>query len=86
MANGCTLYNAFTFSRSAYNSHYTAGGNVIATGGKITVGTPETLYKNELAYHHSGWDADVASDFLGKWYFTYTDDDSSAAALLWTSA
>ncbi len=76
VANGWTLYNALTFSRSAYNSNYTAGGVVIPTGGKITIDSPEVLYKNELAYRHSGWDAHIATDFLGKRYFTYTDDGS----------
>jgi iron complex outermembrane receptor protein len=76
LTNGWSLYNAATFSKSTYNSDYTAGGNVIPTGGKVVVDSPEFLYKNELAYTHHGFDFHVASDYLGKRYFTYTDDNS----------
>ena len=69
------LYNAITFSRSAYNSNYTAGGTVIPTGGKITVDSPEVLYKNELSYQRGGFEGHLTSDFLGKRYFTYTNDN-----------
>ncbi len=73
---GWTLYNSMTFSKSTYNSNYTAGGSVIPTGGKIVVDSPEFLYKNELSYTKKGFDAHIGSDFMGKRYFTYTDDNS----------
>lgn len=76
LANGWSLYNALTFSKSTYDSDYTAGGVVIPTGGKITVDSPEFLYKNELRYDHRGLNLHVGADFLGKRYFTYTDDNS----------
>jgi iron complex outermembrane receptor protein len=76
LPEGWALYNALTFSKSAYNSNYTTGGNVIDTGGKVTVDSPEVLYKNELSYTRKGFDAHIASDFMGKRYFTYTDDNS----------
>jgi iron complex outermembrane receptor protein len=74
--NGWSLYNAVTFSKSTYDSDYTAGGTVIPTGGKVVVDSPEFLYKNELSYTKHGFDAHIGSDFLGKRYFTYTDDNS----------
>ncbi len=74
--NGWSLYNAATFSKSTYNSDYTSGTTVIPTGGKIVVDSPEFLYKNELSYSKKGFDAHIGSDFLGKRYFTYTDDNS----------
>ena len=80
--NGWTLYNALTYSRSTYNDNYTAGGNVIATGGKVVVDSPEFLYKNELSYSHKGFDAHIDSDYQGKRYFTYTDDNSVGGRML----
>jgi iron complex outermembrane receptor protein len=76
------LYNAATFSRSTYNSNYTTNGQLILTGGKIAVDTPEFLYKNSLTYSHKGFDAHVASDYMSKRYFTYTDDNSVAGRFL----
>jgi iron complex outermembrane receptor protein len=73
---GWTFYNSLTFSKSTYDSNYTAGGTVIDTGGKITVDSPEFLYKNELSYSKKGFDAHIGSDYMGKRYFTYTNDSS----------
>jgi iron complex outermembrane receptor protein len=76
LENGWSLYNAVTFSKSTYDSNYTSGGTVFDTGGKIVVDSPEFLYKNGLAYTKRGFDAHIGSDFLGKRYFTYSDDNS----------
>ena len=76
LSNGWSLYNALTFSKSTYDSDYTAGGVNIPTGGKVTVDSPEFLYKNELAYDHRGFNFHIGADYLGKRYFTYTDDNS----------
>lgn len=74
--DGWSLYNAVTFSRSTYDSNYTAGGTVILTGGKIVVDTPQFLYKNNLTYAHKGLDAHIGADYFSRRYFTYTDDNS----------
>ncbi len=73
--NGWSLYNAVTFSRSTYDSNYTAGGNIIQTGGKIVVDSPQFLYKTNLTYAHKGLDAHIGADYFSKRYFTYTDDN-----------
>ena len=57
--SGWSLYNAITLNKSGHNSHDTIYGaatkaypngvpTVIPTGGKVTVDSPEVLYKNEL--------------------------------------
>ncbi len=70
------LYNAVTFSRSTYDSDYSSNGVVVPTGGKVVVDAPEFLYKNELSYNRNNFEAHIDSDFMGKRYFTYTDDNS----------
>ena len=52
---------------------------MIPTGGKITVDSPEVLYKNELSYRRGAFEAHVDSDTLTKRYFTYTNDNSVPA-------
>ena len=74
--DGWSLYNAVTFSRSTYDSNYTAGGNLVLTGGKIVVDTPQFLYKTNLTYAHKGLDAHIGADYFSKRYFTYTNDNS----------
>jgi len=82
LPEGWSLYNALTFSKSTYDSNYTSNGTVIATGGKLAVDSPEVLYKNELSYAHKGFDAHIDSDYMGKRYFTYTDDNSVGGRML----
>lgn len=82
LGNSWVLYNGATFSRSTYNSNYTTNGKLILTGGKIAVDSPEFLYKNSLTYSHKGFDAHIASDYMSKRYFTYTDDNSVAGRFL----
>jgi len=77
-----SFYNALTFSKSTYDSDYTAGGANVATGGKIAVDSPEVLYKNALTYSHHGFDAHIGSDYMGKRYFTYTNDNSVSGRML----
>ena len=78
-----TLYNALTFSKSTYDSNYNSSPtSVVLTGGKIAVDTPEFLYKNALTYTKRGFDAHIGSDYMGKRYFTYTNDNSVGGRML----
>lgn len=74
--HGWSLYNALTYSRSTYDSDYTANGVNVPTGGKINVDSPQVLYKNELAYRNGAFEGHIGSDIMGKRYFTYTNDNS----------
>jgi iron complex outermembrane receptor protein len=72
-----TLYNAITFSKSTYDSNFTSGGVNYDTAGKVGVDSPEVLYKNELSYSGlKGFDIHIDSDYMGKRYFTYSNDGS----------
>lgn len=80
--SGWTLYNGLTLLKEAYDSNYNVAGSTgavttIDTAGKVAVDSPEFLYKNELSYASSkGFDAHIDSDYMGKRYFTYTNDNS----------
>ena len=84
---GWTFYNGVTFSKSSYDTNYNitnGAGTVttIQTGGKIAVDAPEMLYKNELSYTKKGFDIHMSSDYMGKRYFTYTNDNSVGGRFL----
>jgi iron complex outermembrane receptor protein len=79
--DGWSFYNAITYSKSTYDSNYnvTNSSNVVTTiltGGKVTVDSPQTLYKNELSYSKKGFDVHMGADFMGQRFFTYSNDNS----------
>jgi iron complex outermembrane receptor protein len=81
LSRGFSLYNAVTYSKSTYDSNYdttssSGSVNVIPTGGKVTVDSPQFLYKDELEYNYHSFNAHIGADYMGKRYFTYTDDNS----------
>jgi iron complex outermembrane receptor protein len=78
---GFSIYNAITWSKSTYDSNYTTTSStgtqtVVPTGGKVSVDSPQVLYKDELEYNHRGFNAHIGADYMGKRYFTYIDDNS----------
>jgi iron complex outermembrane receptor protein len=80
--SGWSLYNALTLNKSAYDSNYNVTNSsgvvtTIETAGKIAVDSPEFLYKNELQYATpKNIEIHIASDYMSKRYFTYTNDNS----------
>ena len=78
-----TLYNAITYSKSTYDSDYTSGGTTYDTAGKVGVDSPQVLYKNSLSYNGlKGFEAHIDSDYMGKRYFTYSNDGSVGGRFL----
>ena len=77
-----TLYNGGTWNKSTYDQDVvfynpsTQSNSSYATKGKITVDTPEGLYKTSLDWHRSGAFAHFGADYLSTRYFTYTNDGS----------
>jgi iron complex outermembrane receptor protein len=75
-----SLYNGGTWSKSSYDSNVvfydpaTKANSSYATQGKITVDTPEYLYKGSLDWHKSGGFAHLGGDYMGYRFFTYTND------------
>ena len=87
-----TLYNAATWNRSTYDSNvltaqgaclYTdSNGHCLSIQGKITVDTPEGLYKSSLDYNKHGLTGHIGADYLSTRYFTYTNDGSVGGRFL----
>jgi iron complex outermembrane recepter protein len=87
-----TFYNAATWNKSTYDSNVTkADGSCLYTDGtgaclsikdKITVDTPEALYKTSLDWRKSGGFLHFGGEYMSKRYFTYTDDGSVGGRFL----
>jgi len=76
-----SFYNAVTWSKSTYDSdvvttNSSGVASTILTKGKVTVDSPEFLYKDELEYNTHGFNAHIGADYMGRRYFTYTNDNS----------
>lgn len=87
-----TLYNAVTWNKSTYDKNVTktdgsclysdALGACMSIKGKITVDSPEGLYKTSLDYRKSGFFGTIAADYMSTRYFTYTNDGSVGGRFL----
>ena len=81
-----TFYNALTWNKSTYDKNVTkADGSCLYTDStgaclsikdKITVDSPEFLYKTALDWKKSGAFAHFGADYMSTRYFTYTNDGS----------
>lgn len=82
------FYNGGTWSKSAYDQDVvfynpsTGANSSYATKGKITVDTPEYLYKTALDWHKSGAFAHFGGEYMANRYFTYTNDGSVGGRFL----
>jgi iron complex outermembrane receptor protein len=72
-------YNGATWNRATYDKDVIASGVRYDTKGKVTVDTPEYLFKTDLAWHDDAWFAHVGGAYTGKRYYTYTNDNDAAA-------
>ncbi len=87
-----TFYNAGTWNKSTYDSNVTkadgsclytdSSGACLTIKGKITVDSPEGLYKTSLDWRRSGAFLHLGGEYMSKRYFTYTDDGSVGGRFL----
>jgi iron complex outermembrane receptor protein len=87
-----TLYNGATWNKSTYDKNVTAAdgsciytdptGACLSIKGKITVDSPEALYKTSLDWRKSGTFVHIGADYMSTRYFTYTNDGSVAGRFL----
>jgi iron complex outermembrane receptor protein len=73
---GFNWYNGLSYNRSTYNSNVQNGTVLEMTQGKTVVDTPDLTWKTQLGYHRDGFFGTVNGTFLGKRFFTYTNDQS----------
>ena len=75
-------YNSVSYNQSEYQDDVIridiVGGlpvtTIIPTGGKAVVDAPEQLLKSELSYDNGRYYGKLGLDYVGKRYFTYTND------------
>ena len=76
------VYDGISYNKSTYNSNYSSGGAVVATGGKTVPGTPDWLNKTILSTNFGPFEAQVTGDYVGKRYATYLNDLSVKSTFL----
>ncbi len=77
-----TWYNSLSYNNSEYQDDVVSvvivSGvpvtTITPTGGKKVVDTPEELFKSELAYDNGTFYGKLGLDYVGKRYFSYTND------------
>jgi iron complex outermembrane receptor protein len=67
-------YNSASWNKSTYEDDYQQGGAVVPIAGKRVVGIPETMFASELSWRWNGWNASLRGKYVGKRYYTYTND------------
>jgi iron complex outermembrane recepter protein len=76
LPHGFSWYNGGTWNRATYDKGILVSGTYYDTKGKITVDTPEWLYKTDFGWHSSsGFFAHIGGDYMGKRYYTYNNDN-----------
>ena len=76
------LYDGLSYNKSTYDSNYSSGGAVVATGGKTVPGEPDWLNKTILGANYGPFEAQVSGDFVGRRYATYLNDLSVKSTFL----
>ncbi len=69
-----SLYNALSYNNSRYQDNYTNGAAVVPTAGKKVPGSPDWLNKTIATANFGIVDLQLAGDYTGKRYATYTND------------
>ncbi|MDR3438337.1 TonB-dependent receptor domain-containing protein [Telmatospirillum sp.] len=80
---GVTWYNGASFDKSTYDDDVVTGGTRYHVSGKNVVDTPEFMYKTDIGYQNDGFFAHLTGDYMGKRFYTYTNDNSVAGRMLW---
>lgn len=73
---GLSWYNGVAYDRSTYNNNLVTGGVTYNLSGKTVIDTPKLTYKTQISFHKGGFYSDITLNYMGKRYFTYTNDES----------
>jgi iron complex outermembrane receptor protein len=67
-------YNGLSINSSEYKDNYVTGGTTVQISGKQMVDVPESTFKSVLSYTTGPWSSSLGMDYIGKRYFTYSND------------
>ncbi|MTJ81025.1 MAG: TonB-dependent receptor [Telmatospirillum sp.] len=81
--SGLTWYNGVSFDKSTYDDNVTSGGVTYHLKSKNAVDTPEFMYKTDIGFQKDGFFAHLTGDYMGKRYYTYTNDNWVGGRMLW---
>ncbi len=82
MGSGYSWYNGASVNKSVYTSNYVSNGVTYNTNGNTLVDTPSTLFKSILSYDSGSYFGNLSLDYMGKRYYTYSNDASVGSRTL----
>jgi iron complex outermembrane receptor protein len=80
---GLSWYNGISYDSSTYDNNVVSNNVLYHLSGKTVVDTPNLMYKTVLGYEHEGFFAHVTGDYMGRRYYTYTNDNWVGGRMLW---
>ncbi|HEX5391665.1 MAG TPA: TonB-dependent receptor [Rhodocyclaceae bacterium] len=85
-ARNFTWVNSLSLNDSKYKNDVTSNNVTYAVSGKQVVDSPKTMVKSELGYDNGSLFGHIGATYLGKRYYTYTNDNSVDGYTLWNLA
>lgn len=82
-ARNFTWVNSLSLNDSKYKNDVTSNNVTYAVSGKQVVDSPKTMVKSELGYDAGPVFGHIGATYLGKRYYTYTNDNSVDGYTLW---
>lgn len=68
--------NSLSYNDSTYGDDVTTNGVTYNTKDKQAVDSPKVIASSTLRYQNDGLSADISANYIGKRYYTYTNDQS----------
>ena len=68
--------NSLSLNDSTYKSNFTSGGTTYNIDGKQVIDAPRLIFNSQLLYDDGSAFGHVGNNYIGKRYYTYTNDNS----------
>lgn len=89
-APGFRWYNSLSYNDSKYKDDFSTTDSGVTTtyrsSGKQVVDAPKVLAYSQISYQHNGFFANFGGNYTGKRYYTYVNDNSAHAYVLWDTS
>jgi iron complex outermembrane receptor protein len=77
------LSNSISYNDSKYKDNFTSDGVTFKSAGKNVVDAPHLIFSSQLSYDDGSAFANVGTNFIGRRFYTYVNDNSISSYELW---
>jgi iron complex outermembrane receptor protein len=81
--NFVKLSNSISYNDSKYKDNFTSDGVTFKSAGKNVVDAPHLIFSSQLSYDDGSAFANVGTNFIGRRFYTYVNDNSISSYELW---